>query len=151
MDAEVTMANVLLDSETVGLQADDEEAEEQLIERARQSSQALGKLYRIYEPRISAYVVRRIGNVQESEDIVANVFLAMVRHLPKYRPTKAPFGAWLYRIATNEINWFLRKRRLRGLFVPIGRRRRRPSSVQSRRSVRTCQRSSSRNLFRRDC
>lgn len=105
--------------ETKCVQTDDAESEDQLIEQAKQSPQALGRLYHLHEPRISAYVVRRVGNVHEAEDIVANVFMAMVKQLPKYRSGKTPFIAWLYRIATNEINWFFRKRRVRGLFAPI--------------------------------
>src|SRR5687767_5852687 len=60
--------------------ADDDasEAQDDQLERAKHCPQALGEVYRRYAPRITGYVVRRIGNVQEAEDIVANVFLAMV-------------------------------------------------------------------------
>lgn len=105
--------------ETKCVQVDDADSEDNLVELATKSSQALGRLYRLHEPRISAYVIRRVGNVHEAEDIVANIFMAMVKHLPKYRSTKAPFTAWLYRIATNEINWFFRKQRLLRMFAPI--------------------------------
>lgn len=99
--------------------ADAVEATPEQILQAQQCERALGQLYRMYERRISTYVFRRIGHVQEAEDIVANVFLAMVRRLPKYRATGAPMSAWLYRVATNEFNWLLRKRRLRGMWAPL--------------------------------
>src|SRR5262245_23436981 len=60
--------------------------------------------------------MRRVGDKHEAEDIVADVFLAMVRQLPSYRCTETPFSAWLYRIATNRINYWVRKRRIRTLF-----------------------------------
>lgn len=92
------------------------EDERELVERARTDREALASLYRQHQPRIAAYVLRRVGNTHEAEDIVANVFLAMVRGLAAYRPGDAPFVAWLYRIATNEINRSIRKRRTRRFF-----------------------------------
>lgn len=87
-----------------------------LIERAKTEPDALAELYRLHQPRITAYVFRRVGHSQETEDVVANVFMAMVRGLAKYRTGHAPFVTWLYRIATNEINRCIRKRRIRSFF-----------------------------------
>jgi RNA polymerase sigma-70 factor, ECF subfamily len=84
-----------------------------LIERAKVSSDALAALYRKYQPIITGYVLRRVRNRHDAEDIIANVFLAMVRGLRQYQASQAPFVVWLYRIATNEINWWIRKRRAR--------------------------------------
>jgi RNA polymerase sigma-70 factor, ECF subfamily len=92
------------------------EEEAALVERAKTDPQALTVVYRRYEPRIAAYVVRRIGRTHEAEDVVASVFLAMVRGLASYRAGQAPFVAWLYRIASNEINRSIRKRRIRSFF-----------------------------------
>jgi RNA polymerase sigma-70 factor (ECF subfamily) len=105
--------------EPEGLHQGPAEADASLLEKARRCPRALSAVYQLYAPRITGYVVRRIGHEHDAEDIVANVFVSMVRHLPKYRMTHVPFSAWLYRIATNEINWFLRKRRLRRIFVPM--------------------------------
>ena len=113
------MASLLRIAETNGAAAGDHEADAALIEQAKCDPAALGELYRLYQPRIAAYVCRRIGHIQEAEDVVSRVFLAMVRGLPRYRCTGAPFGAWLYRIATNEVNRCVRKGRLRGFFAPI--------------------------------
>jgi len=92
------------------------EGEAALIERAKSDQEALAALYRRYQPRIAAYVVRRMGNSHEAEDLVASVFLAMVRGLRNYRPGGAPFVAWLYRIASNEINRSIRKKQIRSFF-----------------------------------
>jgi RNA polymerase sigma-70 factor (ECF subfamily) len=98
------------------LSADGIEQEQGLIERAKTDSEALAVLYRRYQPRIAAYVMRRVGRTHEAENLVANVFLAMVRGLARYRCSESPFVAWLYRIATNEINRWIRKRRIRRFF-----------------------------------
>ena len=91
-------------------------SESELVEEAKTNPQALGLLYRTFEPRITAYVMRRVGDKHEAEDIVADVFLAMVRQLPRYRCAETPFSAWLYRIATNQISYWVRKRRIRSFF-----------------------------------
>jgi len=90
--------------------------EKALVEKAKANRGALAALYRKYLPVITAYVTRRVGATHEAEDLVANVFLAMVKNLPRYRHSDAPFAAWLYRIATNEINRSFRKRRIRKFF-----------------------------------
>jgi len=69
------------------------EEEAALIERAKGDPQALAAIYRRYQPRIAAYVVRRLGSTHEAEDLVANVFLAMVRGMRSYRHGEAPFVA----------------------------------------------------------
>ncbi|MDJ0837642.1 MAG: sigma-70 family RNA polymerase sigma factor [Acidobacteriota bacterium] len=58
------------------------------------------------------YILRRTANVSESEDLTAQVFFLAMRHACKQRrkPTRIP--AWLFRIATNEVNaWFRTQKR----------------------------------------
>jgi RNA polymerase sigma-70 factor (ECF subfamily) len=87
-----------------------------LIERAKTCSDAMAALYQKYQPTITGYVCRRVKDRHDAEDVVASVFLSMVRGLRRYRISEAPFVVWLYRIATNEINWRFRKQRIRKLF-----------------------------------
>ena len=112
------MATATVGRELQGVEHGDATSEYKLIERAKSDPQALGQLYRRHQPRISAYVARRVGDSHEAEDVVAEVFLAMVRHLPRYRSRDVPLKAWLYRVATNEINRRMRKRRVR-IFLGI--------------------------------
>ena len=56
-----------------------------------------------------AYV--RTGDVEAAEDIAAEVFAAAARGIDRYRPTGAPIGAWLYRIARNITADHLERRR----------------------------------------
>ena len=48
-----------------------------------------------------------------TEDLVADVFVAALRNLPRYRDRGLPFKAWLYRIATNCLNRWARRERKR--------------------------------------
>lgn len=92
---------------------DDADGESRLVEAAKTDAEALGRLYRRYEPVIAGFVLRRVGRRHEAEDIISNVFLQMVRRLDRYERREVPFRAWLYRIATNEINRWFRWRKLR--------------------------------------
>jgi RNA polymerase sigma-70 factor (ECF subfamily) len=78
--------------------------ETKLVESAKTDEQAFVTLYDFYFPRIYAFVARRIGHRQETEDIVSETFSRAVIALPdlgKKMPTK--FGGWLYRVAGNLV------------------------------------------------
>lgn len=85
--------------------------EQRLIASARTDSQALSTLYRLHYAAIYGYVYRRIGNSHDASDVVAETFLSMVRYLPRYRWTGAPFRSWLLRLATTQINRWARRRK----------------------------------------
>lgn len=86
------------------LSPDQLEAEKDLVRRAQHSSEAFAGLYEIYYPRIYGYALRRTANVQLSLDITSVTFLKALKEIKKFRWREVPFGAWLYRIASNEIN-----------------------------------------------
>jgi RNA polymerase sigma-70 factor (ECF subfamily) len=87
--------------------------ERRLVEQARHDSVAVAQLYRLHYPAIHAYLVRRVGDSHEAEDLTAEVFLTMVRTMWRFRWQGAPFRSWLYRIATRQANrWTAKRRRL---------------------------------------
>jgi RNA polymerase sigma-70 factor (ECF subfamily) len=66
-------------------------------------SQAFGSLYELYVDRIYRYVFFRVTDEQAAEDLTAQVFCKAWENLHRYRPTGAPFAAWLYTIAHNAV------------------------------------------------
>jgi RNA polymerase sigma-70 factor (ECF subfamily) len=76
--------------------------EKELAERAPKDAEAFAALYDFYFPKIWAYTIRRIGHTETAEDIVSQIFLKITEALPR-RKNNAPFGAWVFRIATNTI------------------------------------------------
>jgi len=90
-------------------------ADDNLVDRARSDREAFALLYRRHYDAIAGYVYRRVGDRHVTEDLVADVFLAMVRWLPRYRRRGVPFRAWLYRIATNTVNRWARTQRKRAM------------------------------------
>lgn len=92
--------------------ADPIQSEAELVERAKQDPEAFAELYERHVDRIYAYVYYRTGDERDAEDLTARVFYRALAHLPDYRPTGAPFIAWLYRIAHNQVaNWHRDKTR----------------------------------------
>jgi len=79
--------------------------ETQLIASAKQGNQeAVSVLYEFYAQSIYRYVSYRVDSQMVAEDITAEVFLRMVRELPSFEDRGLPFGAWLYKIASNLLN-----------------------------------------------
>ncbi len=87
----------------------DEEGD--LIDRARHDRQAFATLYRRHYRLLSNHVYRRTGDVHATEDIVSDVFLTVLRTLPRYRYRGVPIRFWMLRIATNAVNHWARRRR----------------------------------------
>ena len=78
--------------------------EAEIISRAKRDPDAMAHLFRQHYSAIATYIRRRIGNHAVADDLTSEVFLTMVRCVPRYRITVAPFRAWLYRLATNQVN-----------------------------------------------
>ncbi len=86
--------------------------EKTLIARANRGEKAaIGQLYNTHIQAIYKYVRYRVDTDSLAEDITSEVFLRMVRELPRYNYTGAPFSAWLYRIASNCITDMFRRQR----------------------------------------
>lgn len=81
------------------------EADERLlIEAAQHDPARFAELYELNFERVYAYVVRRVGNRAETEDITAEVFHQALANLKRFEWRGIPFAAWLFRIAANLIN-----------------------------------------------
>ena len=78
------------------------------IRAAQRDARAFQPLYERYHPAVLRFVYRRVDSESLAADITSQVFLKVLLHLKRYRVTEAPFSAWLYRIALNEIRQFFR-------------------------------------------
>lgn len=63
-----------------------------------------------YLDRLVRYAFRRLGNIQDAEDVVQEVFVRAFVHRSK-RKKIARTGSYLYRMAANACTDFLRKRK----------------------------------------
>ena len=78
-------------------------AERELIEAAQRDRSRFSELYETHFERIYAYVIRRVRDRDEAQDITADVFHLALKNLPRFEWRGVPFAAWLFRIAFNEI------------------------------------------------
>ena len=88
--------------------------EESLVRRAQQQDkEAFAQLYEANFNKIYRYVVIRIGNKTEAEDVAQQVFLNALRSISSFKWKGAPFSAWLFRIAHNLVVDYFRKEKKR--------------------------------------
>ncbi len=85
--------------------------ERALVAAARRDSEAAGRLFDKYYRDVFGYIYRSTLDRQVAEDLTSNVFLSAFRHLGLFRWRQVPFGAWLFRIATNEIRMHYRRQK----------------------------------------
>jgi RNA polymerase sigma-70 factor (ECF subfamily) len=84
--------------------------EKNLVHKARQGDkEAFAELYESHFNRIYRYVVVKIGNKAEAEDMTQQVFVRAYESIGSYNWQGIPFSAWLFRIAHNQIVDFIRK------------------------------------------
>jgi RNA polymerase sigma-70 factor (ECF subfamily) len=87
------------------LKALKKEADERLLIEAAQSDPArFADLYENNFERVYAYIVRRVGNRAETEDLTSEVFHQALANLKRFEWRGIPFAAWLFRIAANLIS-----------------------------------------------
>jgi len=80
------------------------EGEEKLIKSIQGGETHLfGQLYDHYLPKIYRFVLLKVGQKEESEDIVHDVFINAWQNLGTYSSKGFPFSSWLYHIARNKV------------------------------------------------
>jgi RNA polymerase sigma-70 factor (ECF subfamily) len=91
----------------------------ELVARAKGGdADAFGELVKRNEAKIYGLCIKMLGNTEDAEDCLQEVFIKAFKALPDFRQ-EARFSTWLYRIAYNESLMRMRKRKLDT--VPIDR------------------------------
>ena len=79
------------------------EQERLLIEAAQKDPSRFAALYENNFERVYAFVVRRVRDRHEAEDLTAEVFQHALANLSRFEWRGVPLAVWLYRIAANAI------------------------------------------------
>jgi RNA polymerase sigma-70 factor, ECF subfamily len=79
------------------------EHERPLIEAAQKDPGRFAELYEANFERVYAFIVRRVHDRTEAEDLTAEVFQHALANLSRFEWRGVPFVVWLYRIAANTI------------------------------------------------
>ena len=72
-------------------------------------SEIYDEIVKRYEKKLFSYVYRLVGNKEEAEDILQNVFVKAYKNIKTF-DIERKFSSWIYRIAHNEAINFLKKR-----------------------------------------
>ena len=95
---------------TIGVDNDSKMADEKpLIAEACSNPAVFVRLYRRHYDAVFRYCVHRLFERQAAEDVTSEVFLRVVENIHRFKGDKQQFRNWLYRIATNGVNNYLRK------------------------------------------
>lgn len=92
----------------------EDEKIKELVSRAKEKDkEAFAELFDLYYDRILNYVWRRTLDTDSSKDILSNVFLKVLKNLDNFEWRGGPFSftAWIFRIASNEVNQYFRQSR----------------------------------------
>lgn len=89
-----------------------------LVFRAHTDADALGELYELYYERIFRFCVHRLFYKEAAEDVTSTVFLEVAAQIRTFTGrTEADFSNWLYAIAANQANAYIRKTSRRKLLL----------------------------------
>jgi len=84
--------------------------ENDLVLRAKTQAEALGRLYEMYYERIFRFCVHRLFNKEIAEDVTSAVFLNVARGIRDFAGrSEQDFRNWLYAIAANQANAYIRR------------------------------------------
>ena len=89
-----------------------EPSDQELVERARRGDrEAFGFLYRRHQAHVYRFARTMTGSSPLAEDIVQEVFLALMRDLDRYDASRAALRTYLFGIARNMSRYKLRSLR----------------------------------------
>lgn len=87
--------------------------DQQLLRRIRRDPQAFGLVYDDHYNSIFSYAFRRLANYEAARDITAETFFKAYQKIGSFQWRNVPISAWLFRIASNEINLYFRNSKYR--------------------------------------
>jgi RNA polymerase sigma-70 factor (ECF subfamily) len=80
-----------------------------LVKLAKGDKRAFSLLYEKYFEKIFLFIFKRVQDEAASGDMCQETMLKAMFNIDKYEDRGVPFSAWIYRIASNEVNLYFRK------------------------------------------
>ncbi len=88
------------------------ESEKAWIIKAQKKPKDFAPLYNLYYLQIFKYVIKRVKNENTAAEVTSDIFAKALFKIGKYKFKGLPFSSWLYRIASNEITDYYRKKQV---------------------------------------
>lgn len=79
---------------------------------------AFAKLVNKHKDKVRNLVFLTLGDAEFVDDISQDVFISVYHKIKEFR-FESKFTTWLYRITVNKCRDYLRKKRVRSIFIPI--------------------------------
>jgi len=79
---------------------------------------AFEKLLMLHKEKVRNLIFLTLNDSEFVDDIFQDVFISVYKKLDEFR-FESKFTTWLYRITVNKCRDYLRKKRVRSIFVPI--------------------------------
>lgn len=79
---------------------------------------AFEKLVVLHKDKVRNLIFLTLGDSEYVDDIFQDVFISIYHKIKEFR-FESKFTTWLYRITVNKCRDYLRKKRVRSIFVPI--------------------------------
>ena len=95
------------------------EEEKQLLEKVKENPQFFGKIFDAFYKPIFNYIFHRVADYDISRDIAADTFLKAYLKIHAFTWKNVSILTWLYRIATNEINYYYRNNKVTKLSLDL--------------------------------
>lgn len=92
--------------------------EDLLVRIGRQDRRAFTILMRRYGEKVRGLALGFSGRRSEADDIVQDVFVMLWRQPHAWKPGRAAFSTWLYRVVANRCLDYARRRRFRA-WLPL--------------------------------
>lgn len=73
------------------------------------NNELIRELYEDFSGKVEAYIRSRVGNPQEAEDVVSQVFLKVCQNIDSFSEEKAARSTWIYAITHNAVIDYYRK------------------------------------------
>lgn len=86
-------------------------SEKEKIRLARSRPEVFGEIYDEHYPRIFGYLYRITGDHALACDLASETFLKAFVHIGGFRWKGISISSWFFRIATNEVNQYYRKKK----------------------------------------
>ncbi|PKB71656.1 MAG: hypothetical protein BZY87_04575 [SAR202 cluster bacterium Io17-Chloro-G6] len=80
-----------------------------VLSAQRGDREAFAQLYEANVERIYRYLLSRLAEPADAEDVTAEVFMQAMKALPSYKSEGTPLIAWLFRIAHNQAVNYMKK------------------------------------------
>jgi RNA polymerase sigma factor (sigma-70 family) len=82
----------------------------ELVNKIKKNPADFSELFKLYYRPIFGYILRRTCDFNDTADIAADTFLKAFKNINNFTYKGISIKVWLYRIATNEVNLYIRQK-----------------------------------------